>query len=291
MTGQRANIEATLVAWVADAATRLRQDETNAKRCAGIVRRFVDHSGVSSPDQLRASTLMTWLADESRRKSAATVRNELSAIRQWSRFLHASGAIEHLPFESVKVARVIVDGGCDPLSDEQAEAIIKNSRSDLRAKHHARRLSAPYRLAAYMLMLDAGLRVGEVRHQEWKDVDWKRGVLRVTKDKARRKDLVPLSRDTLVALRLLKIVAFKADPNATLLMNRGGPNAKTMREDLNRAGCGIESGRFHRLRKHAITSRARTGWSVWRLTAFARHRDPKTTARYVKLSPDDLRMT
>ena len=93
MEDARERIDASLVAWVNDAATRLGQDRTNAARCAAVVCRFLQEAKINSLGDLRAPGLMRWLGGEAQRKKPRTVRNELAAIRQWSRYLHASGEI------------------------------------------------------------------------------------------------------------------------------------------------------------------------------------------------------
>lgn len=281
-------IEQSLAEWVRDASVRLKQVPDDAEGRARVVSRFLADQGIRSLNDLTAPKLMDWLTGLSETKARSTVRNRLAAIRQWSRFLHATGKIEHLPFESVKVAKCVGDNGCDPLTQHQAIRLIENTRRDMSANHHARRNSARSRLAAYLLMLDAGLRVKEVRCQSWSDIDFKRRVLTVTNDKAGRRDKVPLSPKTVAALRLLRIEMTRAGVSSDLVMHSGGPNAKTLRQDLDRVGCSGEAGRYHRLRKFAITERARLGWGMWELATFARHRDPKTTMRYVRLAPSDL---
>ena len=281
-------IRETLTSWIEDAVERLRQDPTNAERAARIVERYLAEAGIESVDDLRAPGLMAWLRREAQAEAPRTVRNELAAVRQWSRFLEASGEVERAPFESVKVARCDSDDGCDAITDEQAEALLRNAREECQHDRWQIRANAPARLAAYHLMLDCGLRIGEVRAQQWDDVDLANRTMRITRDKAKRRDTIPLASRVVAVLRWLRRVQ-EAEGVELDRVVPSGPNAKKMREDLDRVGCRGEAGRFHRLRKHAITSRAMQGWDMWRLTRWARHRDPKTTLRYVRPTTDDLR--
>jgi len=282
-------IRETLHAWIADAVERLRQDPTNAQRAARVVERYLSEAGIEGPDDLRAPGLMAWLRREALGKARRTVRNELAAVRQWSRFLEATGTVERAPFESVKVARCDSDDGCDAITDEQAEALIANAREECSSDRWQIRANAPARLAAYMLMLDCGLRIGEVRAQRWDDVDLQRRLMRITRDKAKRRDVIPLPLRVAAVLRWLRRAQAAEGVETGGKVVPCGPNAKKMRADLDRVGCAGEGGRFHRLRKHAITSRAMQGWDVWRLTKWSRHRDPKTTMRYVRPTAEDLR--
>lgn len=281
-------IRETLSAWIEDAVERLRQDPTNAERAARVVERYLAEAGIESVDDLRAPGLMAWLRREAQAKAPRTVRNELAAVRQWSRFLEASGEVERAPFEAVKVARCDSDDGCDAITDEQAEALLANAREECRSGRWQIRANAPARLAAYHLMLNCGLRIGEVRAQRWDDVDLAARTMRITRDKAKRRDTIPLPPRVVAVLRWLRRVQ-EAEGVELDRVVPSGPNAKKMRLDLDRVGCAGEAGRFHRLRKHAITSRAMQGWDVWRLTRWSRHRDPKTTMRYVRPTTEDLR--
>lgn len=278
----------TIEAWVRDAVERLRHDPTNARRTAQIVERFLEECGIGSLDDLRAPDLMGWLRREATAKAPRTVRNELAAVRQWSRFLAATGEVERPPFETVKVARCDSDDGCDAITEAQAEALVANARAECGDGDGRRSANAPARLAAYVLMIDCGLRIGEVRAQRWSDVDLARRTMRISRDKARRKDVIPLGRRAVAVLRWLRMRQ-RAEGVEVERVCPCGPNAKKTRIDLDRVGCRGEAGRFHRLRKWAITSRAMQGWDVWRLTKWARHRDPKTTLRYVRPTADDLR--
>lgn len=278
----------TIRGWVRDSIERLRQDPIGAERTARIVERFLAEAGIESPEDLRAPGLARWLRDESARKAPRTVRNELAAVRQWSRYLEVEGVLERAPFEALRVARCDGDDGCDAITDEQAEALIANARAECDHDRWTVRSNAPARLAAYCLMLDCGLRIGEVRAQRWDDVDLAARTMRITRDKSKRRDTIPLPRRVVAVLRWLRYV-HRAEGRLGDRVIPSGPNPKKMRLDLDRVGCRGESGRFHRLRKHAITSRAMQGWDVWRLTRWARHRDPKTTMRYVTPRVDDLR--
>lgn len=277
--------------WAADAVQRLGVDPANAEAQTRVVQRFLSEAGIDCMGDLRAPVLMRWLAGESRRKRPRTVRNELCAIRQFGRFLAAVEAVPSSPFESVRVARCVSDDGCAAISVDQATALVELARSEAfdGSRRWQTRWNAGNRLIAYMLMLELGLRVGEVRAQRWEDVDLDKRILRVSRDKSRRRDAVELPSKMVAALRWHRRCQIRAGSGCERVVSVG-PNAKKMRSDLDAVGCNGETGRFHRLRKHAITQRALSGWDVWLLARFARHRDPKTTMRYVKPA-DDIRRT
>ncbi|MGA1046209.1 MAG: tyrosine-type recombinase/integrase, partial [Phycisphaerales bacterium] len=223
----------TIKRWVDDAVERLRQDPTNARRTSQIVARFLAEAGIESVDDLRAPGLMEWLRREATAKAPRTVRNELAAVRQWSRFLEATGEVERAPFESVKVARCDSDDGCDAITDEQAERLLANAREECRSERWQVSANAPARLAAYVLMLDCGLRIGEVRAQRWSDVDLERRTMRISRDKARRKDVIALPRRAVAVLRWLRRVQV-AEGLELVRVVPAGPNAKKLRAALDR---------------------------------------------------------
>jgi integrase len=275
------SVRETVARWVEDSVRRLRHDPVNARSVARIVERFLNEAEVERVADLRPAMLLDWLGREAGKKRPRTVRNELAAIRQWSRYLAATEVVGAAPFESVRVARCDSDDGCDAISHEQAEQLVANARAELHAERWQIRANAPARLVAYLMMIDAGLRIGEVRRQRWEDVDLARRTMRISADKAGRRDLVEIGPRLAAALRWLRWRQSFGDGAGEMVIPCG-PNAKKLRADLDRIGCSGEFGRFHRLRKFAITSRAIDGWGMWELTRFARHRDPKTTLRYVR---------
>lgn len=276
------DISETVERWIEDSVSRLRHKPENAATVGRMVDRFIREARVADLSDLKPAKLVGWLAAETRRGVAPrTVRNELAAVRQWSRYLVTYELIETPPFETVKVARCDTDDGCDAISEEQVEQLIRNAREELHAERWQVRSNAPARLVAYLLMVEVGLRIGEVRGQRWEDVDLREETMRISTDKAKRRDLVALPKRVRAALRWLRWRQ-QLDGDLPDRVVPRGPNAKKMRLDLDRVGCSGEMGRFHRLRKYAITTRAMSGWDMWRLVRFARHRDPKTTLRYVR---------
>lgn len=279
----------TIDAWVADATERLRHEPTNAEQQARAVRRFLADCEIRESSELHPRRLTEWLRKRAEQCARCTVRNNLSAVRQWSRYLEASGEIERAPFEAVKVARCTDSRGCDAITEAQARALVEIPRAELQHERWQVRDNAGGRLVAYTLMLECGLRRGEVASQRWDDIDLEARVMRVTRDKARRGDCMPLTRRATAVLRWWRWRCRKdqRDYGGKVLV---GPNAKKMRADLDAIGCRGEAGRFHRLRKYSVTRRALAGADIWALTRWARHRDPKTTMRYVRHQVDDLRL-
>lgn len=130
------------------------------------------------------------------------------------------------------------------------------------------------------LALHTGLRLGELRAQTWKDVDLAQGVLTVTRPKSRKPESLPLTRTARYVLTSLE---------------RTGPLLfPTMPKQLSTLfiryakKAGLADVTFHCLRDTFI-SRLAPHVSTPALMQLARHRDYRTTRRYVRVDGEHLR--
>jgi integrase len=130
------------------------------------------------------------------------------------------------------------------------------------------------------LALHTGLRLGELRHQAWRDIDLPGATLRVTRPKTGKAESIPLNataRAVLASLERTAPVIFPTLPKKlTDLFIRYAGKAKLI---------GVT---FHCLRDTFI-SRLAPHVSPPTLMALARHRDYRTTRRYVQVDGDHLR--
>ncbi len=131
------------------------------------------------------------------------------------------------------------------------------------------------------LALHTGLRLGELRHQAWRDVDLPGGTLRVTQPKSGKPETLPLNataRAVLAGLERTSPLVFPALPKKlTDLFKRYVEKAKLPKEIT-----------FHCLRDTYI-SRLAAHVSTPTLMTLARHRDYRTTRRYVQVDGKHLR--
>ncbi len=128
-----------------------------------------------------------------------------------------------------------------------------------------------------------GLRAGEIKAQVWEDTDLVEGVLRVTEPKSQHvKEVIPLSRDAITLLSTLerrsKFLFPKMPRSISSLFAKYVRLAK------------LEGVGFHSLR-HTFLSRAGAHSSAATLLELARHQDPRTTRRYLKVDRSHLRAT
>ncbi len=289
MKTNNATPASTLAGFVRDQQNRLGVLPVNATRTGRMVERMLEGCGFRAWGDLDARRVADWLVEQRRRWRPATERNHASAIRSWGRWALLEGYIDRDPFQGLRVPRCLdTSAGVDPITVEQADALIERARAECDASKAQVSVNAPARLAAYILMFEAGLRISEVRKQRWGDVDLDARALRVTADKSKRRDEMPLpSRAVEMLAFVLEIARARGTAGPDDLVVPTGPNARKLRADLAAVGA-TGPGVFHRLRKGAITARAANG-SVWELTRWARHRDPRTTLRYVRHTADSLR--
>lgn len=132
------------------------------------------------------------------------------------------------------------------------------------------------------LALHTGLRLGELRAQTWKDIDLALSVLTVTRPKSGKPESLPLNataKALLASLERTSPLLFPAMPTRlTTLFTRYTKKV------------GLADVTFHCLRDTFISRLAvNPTVSAAKLMALARHRDFKTTRRYLKLEDADLR--
>jgi integrase len=130
------------------------------------------------------------------------------------------------------------------------------------------------------LALHTGLRLGELRAQTWKDVDLTNGVLTVTRPKSGKREVLPLNRTA-------KMVLTSLERTGPLLF----PAMPKKLSDLfirYAKKTGLQDVTFHCCRDTFI-SRLAPHVSATTLMTLARHRDLRTTRRYLKIEEAHLR--
>jgi len=129
------------------------------------------------------------------------------------------------------------------------------------------------------LALNTGLRLGEIRAQAWRDVDLEARALTVTAPKSGMREVIPLN---LVALDLLS----RLPKDGSILFPAMRPDFS--RQFAKKARSVKVPVTFHCLRDTFI-SRLAPHVSGPVLMQLARHRDFRTTRRYLKVDGDHLR--
>lgn len=128
--------------------------------------------------------------------------------------------------------------------------------------------------------LNTGLRLGELQAQRWADVNMEAGILTVSRPKSGKRETVPLNTAAYAVL-------IAADQTSELVFPRMPKKMSDMFiRYARKAGLGDVS--FHDLRD-TFVSRLAINANPTTLMALARHRDFRTTQRYLKLDDDHLK--
>jgi integrase len=130
------------------------------------------------------------------------------------------------------------------------------------------------------LALHTGLRLGELRAQAWKDIDLEQGTLIVTRPKSGKREVLPLNqtaRRLLASLERTGPLLFPAIPKKL---------SDLFIKYAKRAG--LADVTFHCCRDTFI-SRLAPFVSATTLMTLARHRDLRTTRRYLKIEEAHLK--
>ena len=131
-----------------------------------------------------------------------------------------------------------------------------------------------------ILALHMGLRLGELRAQQWRDVGLAAGLLTVTQPKSGKRETVPLNSIAFAVLAALP-------QDGPLLFPRLPKKLSDLFIKYARKA-GLTDVTFHCLRDTYI-SRLAPHCTTPTLMALARHRDYRTTQRYVRVDGVHLR--
>jgi integrase len=135
---------------------------------------------------------------------------------------------------------------------------------------------------AVILALNTGLRLGELRAQLWRDVDLATSTLRVTRPKSKKLETIPLNSTAFAFLAALPQDGPQLFP--TMPSKMSDMFIKYAKK------ASLEDVTFHCLRDTFI-SRLAPHCTTPTLMALARHRDYRTTRRYVQVDGAHLRQT
>ncbi len=178
--------------------------------------RFADGLALTNWCELRSEQLQNLIADEHRRGlTPPALRATLSAHRSFFRFLAREGSIANNPATGVrtpKVRRKLPE----VLDVDEAAALVEVTAHDaLALRDHA----------VLELLYSSGLRVSELCHARWIDLDPAEGLLRVT-GKGSKTRIVPVGRMALAALAALRRAQAAAD-DTPIFPGRGGQPIST----------------------------------------------------------------
>lgn len=268
-----------------------RLSELTVSNACYLVRQFLAwRAEVGRPglERLDAGELCDYVRSEAGRIRHGAVRQKVSVLRTFCRFLFATG-----------VTAVDRSGGVPSVSGVRFDGLPKAVDAEvvhsLLASCELDRPTGRRDYAILLLMARLGLRAIEIARMELGDIDWRAGVIEV-RGKGGRRDWLPLPGDVGQALADYLSLGRRASASRSVFLQAAGPpvgmsrNAVTFvsRTACVRAGIPVVGG--HRLRHTAGTEMLRHGASLREVGEVLRQSDQMTTSTYAKIDERSLRL-
>lgn len=218
--------------------------------------------------------------------SPASVNVRIRVLKTFFNVLHEEEVIDRNPALNVSLMRQDVDTVI-PLSDDELRRFMKAPDQ---------RQWAQWRDYVIMtLILDTGLRLGEICALEKREIDFikKSIMLPASKNKNRKSRTLPLSTES---ARLLKQLITETERNFdttyVFTTNYGEQlSEKTIQKSFDNYAEKAKLGRSvspHVLRHNFATMAAENGMSIFHLQKLMGHADISTTRKYVQISEESL---
>lgn len=224
--------------------------------------------------------------------AAATVKSRQLAIRRFTAWLVDEGEIGVDPFAGFKAPKTDIDV-VQPFTDEELKAMLEACKVPSRGGHPDDVFRGRRDEAALRLMLETGLRAGEVLAITVDDVDLVAGTVLVRRGKGGKGRIVPFGPQTSTALdryRRVRLKHRRAGTPAFWLGDRGrGLAYGGLYFALNAraSAAGVEGFHPHRLRHTAAHRWLAAGGSDSGLMAVAGWSSPQMLVRYTRARASD----
>ena len=233
---------------------------------------FLSQNSISTPDHITPDTIDQFQASLPQAYTAKSVSRKLNSLKTFRRFLHQNGITAANPSTHVH----------NPPVTPHPPRIL--SPLEYRALRDAARTDT--RLAAIVeLLLQTGLRIGEVSHLKLDDITPDHRSLTITPYESRLGRTVPLSPSARQALvRYLENRPHSSDP--TLFVTKTGRPflIRNIRASINRLfrQAGIKSATVNDLRHTFIATQIRAGIPLNFIAEVVGHKRLSTTEIYLK---------
>jgi integrase len=260
--------------WEFDATDRLRLHPRTIEQTRTAMQALAAHANESDIRRITPLKVLDWLTAQPSPRTAMHRRSLVGYV-----FRHAMllGHLQQNPAAMVPLPRSAPGRGADYLTKEEAESVIRVALAD----SGDGRKTGFERARFYLFLWATALRYSEARAQEWCDIDWSAGTMRVTKDKARRCDTISLPPWFTEQLRHYP----RADHH--LIFERT-PSHHMLERDYRVAGVKGKGG-WHRWRKGAISYVASCEIPLWEIQRFSRHRSVAILVRnYIRCETRQL---
>ncbi|MGO4712135.1 tyrosine-type recombinase/integrase [Bradyrhizobium sp. 2TAF24] len=259
---------------VSDLLKRYEQEITPKKRGAiferSRIRQMLAHPmSRTSLHHLSAATIVRFRDDRLRKVEPPSVRRELVilrhvfeiAIREWA------VPIRENPFKRVKLPH-------DARPREQR--LVGEDEEQLHAALDER--SAWYLRPILVLLIETGMRRGELLSIRWQDIDFDSCTVRIAKTKNGHPRRVPLTPEA--------VNTFKSLPKSGEKVFNVTANAVRLAWERLRLRASLKHLRLHDLRHEAISRFFEAGLTVPEVALISGHRDPRMLTRYTHLHPE-----
>ena len=252
---------------------------------------LVARTGSVSLVGLKAQTIQSFLLERIRDRSSEWSRLLATSLRSFLRFLFIRGETHLDLSHSVPMVRkwrqASVPDYLSPFDVDRVLSAIDRSSPSGRRDY-----------AIMLLLVQLGLRAGEVVVLELGDIQWRRGEILVG-GKCRVKDQLPLLSDIGKAIALYIRKDRGSGKSRRVFLRAHAPRVgltgpaavgHIVRSALARAGiCRTARGAAHIFRHSLATRMIRRGTSMSQISEVLRHRSQNTTAIYAKVDFEALR--
>ena len=210
----------------------------------------------------------------------------MSICRQFAGWLVVQGRLSINPWVSIPAPRGRAGVGADALTQDEVNRLIVAAERAARHPDGRIRNNANARAVLYRLLNGTGMRWGEWRWQRWDDIDLERAEIKVTKDKSRRRDTLPISASVVATLREWRHLSRQSVGSEMVFTDY--PTQKGLDRDMK--SCGIEGrGKWHRMRVGFITSAFELGVPADLIQKLVRHKSVDQTHRYLRHKDSTLK--
>ena len=199
----------------------------------------------------------------------ATVNRELATLKTMLNKAVAWGKLEKSPAASVKFLRE-PSGRLRYLEIAEINKLIT---------------AAPDRIRPIIILaVYTGMRRGEILNLKWTNIDFQRGIIRITSTKNDEVKIVPMN--ATVKQTLMRIRRHPASP--FVFCEKDGQLVKDFRKSFAQLlkDCGIIDFHFHDLRHTYASQLVMSGIDINTTRELLGHKDLRMTLRYAHLSPD-----
>jgi integrase len=231
--------------------------------------------------QLNPKIVEDYKAKRLEQVTASTVNRELDTIKNMLRKAVEWGYLKTSAAEHVKKLRVAKPDVRYLETDEIEKLLGACSRSD-----------NPQLYPFIAVALNTGMRLGELTALEWKDIDFKKGILRVVNKKDHHTKnyevrTIPMN-ETLADV--LRKIPRRLD-SSYVFQRKGGEKFRKMRTGFENAvkRAGIPHVRFHDLRHTFASHLVMGGVDIRTVQELMGHKDIRMTMRYAHLAPGHMK--